>query len=112
MAEREHESNGDGTAASLHHFASDVINCRDVVRVHCMSEPHAIREESRSQQNAGSSKTHDCPNPGTVIKQQQETINSEDSTAEATAILVEQAGHLECHIVPFQLRLMITQVLS
>src|SRR6266849_5413565 len=101
MAEREQESNGSGTAASLHHFASDVINCCDVVRVHRMSQHQALREDSRSQQDGMSAKSHDCPDPGTGVEQKQEAIYSEDSARKTAGTILEQAAHRESHRAPF-----------
>jgi hypothetical protein len=63
MAKRKHESNGNGTCTGLHHFASDVVDCRDMIRVNRMSQPQAIREERRPEQNGMSMKSHDCPDP-------------------------------------------------
>src|SRR5260370_33521886 len=97
MAEREQESDGNGRAARLHHFASDVINCRDVVRAHRMSQPQAIRKESRSQQDGMSAKSHDCPDPGTGVEQKQEAIYSEDSARKTAGTVLEQTAHREAH---------------
>jgi len=56
-----------GPFALLHQFSHDVINGRDVIRIHRMAQPEAVGQESGAQEKPGAHEMQSRRNTHTAI---------------------------------------------
>ena len=83
MAEGKKETNGDRPFALLHQFARHVVNRRDVIGIHGMTQTKRIGQERRAQQNRMVMKSNQRPNPCPGIKSNEQRIHGDNPALHA-----------------------------
>jgi len=83
MAQSEPEADADRTFAVLHQFAGDIVDRRDVVRVHGVAQAKSICEERGSHQQRLIPEDQHSPDPGRQIANDQHRVNADQRAPEA-----------------------------
>src|ERR1017187_8189460 len=101
MPQREHQSHRNRPLALLHQFARDVVDCRDVVRIHRMAQSKAVRQKRGAQQHRIAVKRGQRPDPGSQVEPCQQRVDRDYLGFGAARFVVEQGPQEGEHRVPF-----------
>ena len=86
---RKKERGSDWSFAFLHHFAGDVVDCSDVVRIDCVPQPEAIGDKRRRQQLRIAVERREGPGPGQQVRSYQDSVYPDYSGSNTVGSVVE-----------------------
>ena len=90
MPQREHQPNRNGPFSLLHQLPGHVVDCRDMVGIHCMPQPKAVGEKRRTKQHRKVPERYRGPHPGCNIACYQKDVNRSDLTDRVAATIAKQ----------------------
>ena len=92
MAQREHKAHRHGTLAFLHQFARHVVDGRNVIGIHRVTQPKAICKKRRSQQHGKMPEHNDRPDPRPGIHCQQQSVDTGNFAPSIAHRVVQKIG--------------------
>ena len=102
MAEREHKPDSDRPFVLLHQFACDVVDGRNMVRVHSVAESKTVGQERSAQQHRKAVKRDERPPPRRQIEPQQKRVQGYHFAFGAARPVIQQIPQKRSHWVPIR----------
>jgi len=95
VAKGKEEPDSNRPLALLHQFACDVVDRGDVVRIDRMSQPKAVGNKRRCQQQGVAVKRREGPNPGEQVRGDQDHVERDHFGANMVGCVIENRARRE-----------------